>query len=144
MHIKVFFTFSNLHSLILLYHNVSFSVLANLLIHGLIVCMNKTLWSTQTKGCVLYVIMETSQAIYGNPICFISHKSVVHHIIPQSFLLNALKLGPQILDSHRSLLCIYETALLLHLHQTFFSSQNSSSLKKPLCLFPLQVLNVLF
>lgn len=84
----------NLHSLILVSHNYWFSLLVNLLIHGIILCMNKTLWSTKTKFCVLYVVMETSQATYGNLICFSYHKSVVHHIIPQSFYLKALKLGP--------------------------------------------------
>lgn len=75
-------------------------------------------------------------------ICFTSLKSV-HHIIPQSFHLKACKC-PQILDSHRSLLCKYEILLLLHLHQTFFSSWQLSGLSKPLCLFLLQVLNALF
>lgn len=64
--------------------------------------------------------METSQARYGNPVCFSSHKSVVRHIIPQSFHLKALKLSPQILDSYRNLLLIYGTVLLLYLHQTLF------------------------
>lgn len=72
--------FSNLHSLILVSHNASGSVLVNLSVLSLAMYVNKTSWSTQAKRCVLYIVMEASQAICGKPICFTSFKSV-HHIL---------------------------------------------------------------